>query len=601
LKNPRWQLNDLFPGIKSPQYQAAKMSVVRQLESLETFVAKHDIQAGKALLVDKKTLKELDSLLGHFNRLMADLGDLQTYLDLRTAANSYDEEAQAESSSTDALDARLTLLDKQWTAWLGRFGEQDLLGSPRTKQHAYLLERRRTEARHQMGQEAETLEVHLHASARQGWAKLHSTLLSQTTIYKKIKGAAKHATVTDLENLQLDPSENVREAAYEAERELVTQHLAPYTAALNGVKGYANAVAKSRGWTSVLEASLFTEGISQSCLDALHQACRESFPAFRRFLTLKAKFLGKKKLAWYDRFLPVTVGKQKTYTWTEAQQIILEHFRNYSPTLATFAQRTFDEGWHDVSPRKGKTGGAFCSGPITKTKESRLLHNFSGQLGDVRVLAHELGHAYHAECLFRANRTPLQTVYPMTLAETASTFCELVVSQEHLKTLVDKDKLTHLGQTIFEVSQNILDIHSRFLFEQSVCEARLERELSSKELRQFMLNAQKQTFGNSFSVFHDLMWVTRDHYYGSDYYNFPYTFGQLFSLGLYKEYERNPQSFPKRFDTLLASTSMADAVTLAREFGIDIEDVDFWRQSLSVPLGQVEMFEELAKKYRPKS
>lgn len=601
LKGLTWQLSSIYPSIQNSEFQEAKLSVTRQLEALEAFFVKQDIQAGNALIADRKTLEQLDHLLEHLNRLTADLGDLRTYLDLRTAANSFDEEAKAESSSMNMLDTRLTLLDTGWTAWLGRFGEQDLLRSPQTKQHAYQLECKRTEARHQMSQEAEILEGQLHASARQGWADLHNTLLSQTTIYKKIKGAAKHYTVTDLENLQLDPSENVRKTAYEAERELVTQHLVSYTAALNGVKGYANTVAKARGWRSVLEASLFAEGISQTCLDALYQACRESFPAFRRFLKLKAKALGKKQLAWYDRFLPLSIGKQKTYTWDEAKQIVLEHFRSYSPTLVAFAQRTFSEGWHDVSPRKGKTGGAFCSEPITRTKESRLLHNFSGQLGDVCILAHELGHAYHAECLFEAKRTPLQTFYPMTLAETASTFCELIVSQEHLKTLSDKEKLTYLGQTIFEVSQNVLDIHSRFLFEQEVCEARLERELSSKELRQFMLSAQKQTFGNSFSVFHDLMWVTRDHYYGSDYYNFPYTFGQLLSLGLYKEYERNPQTFPERFDTLLASTSMTDAVTLAKEFGIDIEDVAFWRQSLSVPLGQIAIFEGLVKKYRPET
>jgi pepF/M3 family oligoendopeptidase len=598
---PTWQLDTIFLGLQSSEYQTAKTEVLRSLEVLEIFCAKNDIQTGDPLEVTKKTIRLLDTLLDQFNEVTADLGDLRTYLDLRTAADSFDEDAQAESSRLDELDSHLGLLDNRWTAWLGRFGSQDLLRSHQSQHYAYLLKRKRAEVAHQMSQEAETLEIQLQTSARQGWADLHNTLLSQTTIYKKIKRSAKHYTVTDLENLQLDPRETVRKAAYEAERELVSQHLVSYTAALNGVKGYANTVTKARGWSSVLEASLFAEGISQTCLDALHTACRESFPDFQRFLKLKAAFLGKKKSAWYDRFLPLSVGKQKTYTWEEAKQLVLEHFRSYSLPLAEFAERTFEEKWHDVPPRKGKAAGAFCSGPIMKTKESRLLHNFSGQLADIRILAHELGHAYHTECMFGADRTALQTFLPMTLAETASTFCELIVAEAHLKTLNDKDKLTHLGQTILEVSQNVLDIHSRFLFEQAVCEARLERELSTKELQRLMLEAQKQTFGTSFSVYHDLMWVTRDHYYGSDFYNFPYTFGQLFSLGLYKEYERNPQGFPERFDTLLASSGMAEPVTLAREFGIDIEDADFWRQSLSVPLGQIAVFEELVTAYRPKT
>ena len=235
------------------------------------------------------------------------------------------------------------------------------------------------------------------------------------------------------------------------------------------------------------------------------------------------------------------LGKSKFYNWSEAREFTVNHFRNYSSPLADFAERTFIENWHDVPPRKGKSNGAYCAS-LPGRKASRIMHNFDGSLDSLFTLAHELGHAYHNECLYQSNRSMLQSDIPMTLAETASIFCETIVVKALLEKTEGKAKLAILEQDLQGATALVIDIYSRFILEATVFEKRQERELSIQELKDSMLQAQKETYGDALSTYHDLMWAHKGHYYipGTDYYNFPYTFGYLFALGLYAEYERNP-------------------------------------------------------------
>src|SRR5690606_18808104 len=222
----------------------------------------------------------------------------------------------------------------------------------------------------------------------------------------------------------------------------------------------------------------------------------------------------------------------------------------------------------------------FCLA-IHPRSESRVMLNFTGNLGDIRTLAHELGHAYHNDCKIRFGRDMLQVPTPMTLAETASIFCETIVFQGQLHTATGATRLALLEQDMQQVTQLVIDIHSRFLFESGVFERRRQRDLSVDELNALMIDAQDRTYGDTLdpAARHPLMWAHKGHYYSSglSFYNYPYTFGFLFGLGLYAQYLADGDAFKERYDELLASTGMADAATLARGFGIDIEDEAFWR------------------------
>jgi oligoendopeptidase F len=219
--------------------------------------------------------------------------------------------------------------------------------------------------------------------------------------------------------------------------------------------------------------------------------------------------------------------------------------------------------------------------------------NYQPSFGEVSTLAHELGHAYHN--LNLAHRTPFQRDTPMGLAETASIFCETIIRQAAFKDASRAEQLALLDASLEGACQVVVDISSRFLFEQRLFEGRAERELSAEELCQLMLDAQRETYGDGLdaATYHPYMWAAKSHYYGSTFYNFPYTFGLLFSLGLYARYQTEGEPFIAQYDELLSATGLDDASELTRRWGIDIRTPDFWRSSLDIVRADVEQFEQL--------
>ena len=263
--------------------------------------------------------------------------------------------------------------------------------------------------------------------------------------------------------------------------------------------------------------------------------------------------------------------------------------------MSDFAARAFREQWIDAEPRDGKRDGAYCM-PL-RNDESRVFANFKPSFDGTSTLAHELGHGYHNMNL--ANRTMLQRSTPMTLAETASIFCETIIQQAALTRADAAEQLEILEAALQGSCQVVVDITSRFLFEQRVFEGRQQRELSVDELNALMLQAQRETYGDGLDeqLLHPYMWAMKPHYYstGRSFYNFPYMFGLLFGLGLYARYQQDAEQFKASYDDLLSSTGLADAATLAARFGIDTRTPDFWRSSLDVVRGQVAQFEALSQ------
>jgi oligoendopeptidase F len=292
------------------------------------------------------------------------------------------------------------------------------------------------------------------------------------------------------------------------------------------------------------------------------------------------------------------VGKiEKTYSYSEAKDFILEHFNGFSPELASFAKTAFDNNWIDAEQRSGKRGGAFCMG-IPAVKESRILCNFDGTLDQVMTIAHELGHGYHNFNMYQANKTPLQSQTPMTMAETASIMCETIAFNAVMKTITDpQEELALLETALIGDAQVIVDIYSRFLFEKEVFERREKSELSADELCKIMEDAQSQTYGDGLDANfrHKYMWTWKPHYYsaGLSFYNFPYSFGMLFGIGLYAIYQQRGEVFVPDYKKLLSSTGEAPAAELAARFGIDIRSKQFWADSLAVVGKRVDHYCEL--------
>ncbi|HMN62588.1 MAG TPA: M3 family metallopeptidase, partial [Anaerolinea sp.] len=302
--------------------------------------------------------------------------------------------------------------------------------------------------------------------------------------------------------------------------------------------------------------------IDRPSLKAMLGTMHNSFPTFRRYFHAKARRLGKEKLAWWDVFAPA--GKaERTFSFEEARSFILQNFAAFSPDLEAFARRAFDHRWIDAEQRKGKRGGAFCMG-VPGVKESRVLCNFDGSLDQVSTIAHELGHAFHNECMYAAGKTELQQQTPMTLAETASIMCETIVVEAALRQAASPEEELNILETgLIGDAQVIVDIYSRYLFEKEVFERREAAELSPEELCEIMERAQKATYGDGLDerYLHKYMWTWKPHYYSADrsFYNFPYSFGLLFGIGLYALYQQRGPAFVPAYQRLLASTGEAPA------------------------------------------
>jgi pepF/M3 family oligoendopeptidase len=391
--------------------------------------------------------------------------------------------------------------------------------------------------------------------------------------------------------LASDPDRETRKRAYEAELAAWERTSVPLAAALNSIKYETNVLSHRRGWESPLEAACFNNHIDQATLEAMLSAARASFPDFRRYLRAKAKVVsGAERLPWYDMFAPMGEGRQ-TWEWETAVSFITEQFGAFSPKMREFAERAFRENWLDVEPRPGKRDGAFCM--EVRPGESRILQNYKPSFSGVSTLAHELGHGYHNLCL--KERTQLQSGTPMTLAETASIFCETIIREAAFAGGDREDQLAILEATLQSECQVVVDITSRFLFEQRLLEARHQRELSVDELNELMLQSQRETYGDGLdeNLLHPYMWAVKGHYYGSTFYNFPYMFGLLFGLGLYASYKESPKTFIGGYDDLLSLTGMSDAVTLGQRFGIDIRQEAFWKSSIAVIVEDIDRFEAL--------
>ena len=301
-------------------------------------------------------------------------------------------------------------------------------------------------------------------------------------------------------------------------------------------------------------------------------------------------------MPWYDMFAPVG-SMEKEYTAEEAGELLVNSFSEFSQDMADMMAAAFADRWIDFLPHEGKVGGAFCAG-VSCLKESRILTNFNGSFDAIITLAHELGHAYHN--LHTFSHRALNRDYSMPVAETASTFNETVITMNAIRKAQSREEKLALIETILMgTTQIICDIYSRFLFEDRVFAACSSQFLMSGDLKEIMLGAQKEAYGDGLDheFLHPYMWTCKSHYYsaGLSYYNFPYAFGGLFAMGLYSIYQKEGESFVPKYQALLHATPVMSVEDVAKMADIDLTSPDFWRESLKAFGELIDEFVELAQ------
>jgi oligoendopeptidase F len=594
---PRWDMTSVFPALDSPEFDAAFAAAVARVPEL---VALFDAEGITALSptpgeADDALTARYERVTDALNDFLARQREVSAYISSFISTDATNALAQAKMSELRSALVPMSVLYTRYTAWLGSLPTESLTArSPVAAGHAYYLWEAKEYAAHLLPPGEEELSAQLSLAGGSAWGKLYSDFTSLLTVpfARQPDGETENLPMSVIRSLANDPDADTRRRAYEAEIAAWERSALPLAAAMNAIKYESLTMAKRRGWGTPLDAAVFGNHIDRATLDAMLSSARKAFPDIRRYLRAKARLVsGAERLPWYDLFAPLP-GAEAEWNWANATRFVAEEFGVYSPKLRGLAERAFTENWIDAEPRPGKRDGAFCM--MVRGGESRVFQNYQGSFREVSTLAHELGHAYHNLC--QADCTLLQRGTPMTLAETASIFCETLIQGPALARAGRAERLVLLEAALQRNCQTVVDIYSRVLFEERTIEARAKRELSSAELCEIMAEAQRETYGDGLDPdhLHPYMWAAKPHYYGSSFYNFPYMFGLLFSLGLYAVYQKEPDGFHDRYDDLLRRSGMATAHELAQGFDIDLRAESFWDASLDVVRANVNEFEELA-------
>jgi len=585
---PRWDLTPIFTGLDDRGFSAALEQLYADVDRLAALFDAHGIRATEPRAVREDDTAALEAALAAMNDLNTQLRTISSYLYALVTTDSRDDKAAAHMVELQTRTSALGPLTKRLGAWLAALDLDELVSRSGTAAaHAFVLRKAAEGAEFQMSEAEESLAAELAPSGSLSWQRLHGDVSSQLMV----DVAGRRVPMAVARGLATDPDPATRRAAYEGELAAWETVAVPLAAALNGAKGELAVLNRRRGFADDLEPSLRANNIDRATLDAMMEAVVASLPDFRRYLHAKSRLLGHGgALPWWDLFAPV--GDASRTPWPRAVQLVEGTFADYSDELADLAARAFREQWIDAEMREGKRGGAYCV-PVSDDV-SRVMMNFDGSLDSVSTLAHELGHAFHNVAL--AARTPLQRRTPMALAETASIFCETLLFERAAAQVRDgAARIGVLDLHLTGAAQVVVDIYSRFLFESELCRRRRRTVVSVPELNMMMLDAQEAAYGDGLdpAYRHQYMWAVKPHYF-TPFYNWPYTFGQLFGIGLYARYRDDPDAFRTGYTDLLSSTGMADAADLTRRFGFDIRDQAFWAASLAVVAEHVDEFARLA-------
>ncbi len=588
-----WSLNELYGGFDAPEFKRDYEEMKEAIAAFKSWASeKLSREAAESMQADELT-SVFETYIG-FQNNFATLQMLSEYANLILSVDSDNAQATKMLDAIEEISSDISGPDSAFVSFLGWLSKRDgnLIGdvinrSEELKSHGFFINELREQSAYVLSENEEIIIAKMRNTGSAAWEKLRDNLTSNLLI--NIDGEEKPLAV--VRNMAYEKNPDIRKKAYEAELASYPAIDKSVAACINGIKGEVLTETKLRGYASPLDMTLLHSRMSRETLDAMLSAIKDFLPAFRKYYRKKAEMLGHQNgLPFYDLFAPVGESDMK-FSFEEAEAFIVRNFTDFSPDLGEFAKRAFREKWIDAEPRKGKRGGAFCAN-IHKIKQSRIASNFTGSLTDVLTLAHELGHAYHDDCV--KDETYVNSSYTMPIAETASTFCETLVSNAALKNASEAEAVTIIENDIMEMGQVIVDIYSRFLFEDEVFKQRPDGSLSVSELNEIMLNAQREAYGDGLdgAFLHPYMWLCKPHYYSADYnyYNFPYAYGLLFAKGLYAIYKKEGEAFPKRYEKLLGETGKNSLEDIAKVMEIDVTKRDFWVASLEGIAEEIERF-----------
>ena len=587
-----WDLTSYFAEFDGPAMRQFKDELQRDLAA-----ARQQAAALAPLAEDNADAWEAIFLLTE--GLTDRLSHLGSYLGCLTAADARNEDYAREEAAFALLAAESEKLDVELLRALKDVSDEffaKFAQRPALADCGHFLRRQREDAQRTMSPEKEMLSADLGVDGLHAWGRLYDSISGKLEFDMEFPdGRTERRPISQRRALMEDPDRRVRQAAFAGGNRAWGSMEDVTGAALNAISGTRLTLNQHRGVDHFLDVALFQASISPKTLDAMFAAIAEQIELPRRILALKAQLMGTEGVAWYDLGAPLPLPNQGHLSWEEGTDLVTRSFATAYPRLGEFLGQVCERQWIEHAPRPGKRPGAFCTGSLL-TRESRVYMTYNDTLGDVLTLAHEIGHAFHSYIMHDV-RTYAH-FYPMTLAESASTFGEMILTEGILAdpSFSPAQKASALHQEIGHGAIFLLDIPVRYQFEKKLYEERASGELTVSRLKELMVETQREVFGDALAQGGEdpYFWASKLHFYitGVTFYNFPYTFGFLLSRGLYSMFKQEGAAFLPRYEEFLRLTGSDTAEGVARRaLGRDLEDTQFWTeaiQTLEAPLAELE-------------
>ncbi len=590
----KWDLDVFFPGgSASPELKAHIQNLTPKFEALKEKVT--NLQVPESV----EAASDIVSILESIKDTLMNISQAGAVLSCLTAQDMTDRDALLLQGQLSGIEANLSPILESFNQKIGQIEQvtfEALLETEELAQFAFILTEWREESKESLSEDEEALISALGVDGYSSWGQLYSMLIGDIKVEVEVDGEKKLLSVGQANNLSSHKDRAVRKAAFDALEKVFTEREEFFAKTLNHLAGFRLAVYKKRGWESVTKEPLQINRMKQETIDAMWGAITSRKATFADYLTHKAKMLGTEKLDWFDFDAPVT-DSTATMDYQQGAEFILKHFGRFGSEMESFARTAFEDGWIEAEDRDNKRPGGFCTG-MPLSQQSRIFMTYSGTMSNVSTLAHELGHAFHTYALRPVH--PLNTRYAMNVAETASTFAEMIVADAAVEEATnEQEKIALLEDKIQRSVAFFMNIHARYLFETRFYEERKNGVVSTKRINEIMEQAQVEAHAGGLGKTHPHFWASKMHFYitGVPFYNFPYTFGYLFSLSIYAKAKEEGLGFETKYMALLRDTAVMTVEDLAmKHLGEDITKQDFWLKGIALCEKDVEEFIALTSK-----
>jgi oligoendopeptidase F len=588
-KLPEWDLSALYAGIDDP-------AVKRDLDRADSYSVafEEDFKGKLAALADGPDAGgKISEAVKRFEQLDDLLGRLASYAGLIHAQNTVDPiRAKFYGDVQERLTGASTHL-LFFVLELNRLDDARLeaaMADPELGYYRPWLEDIRKDKPYQLEDRVEQLFHEKSVTAYSAWNRL----FDETIARLRFKVGTKSLAIEPTLNLLQDPRAKKRKAAAQAMAVTFKENLRQFTHITNTLAKDKEISDRWRGFADVADSRHLSNRVEPEVVDALVTAVRAAYPRLsHRYYALKARWFGKKRLAYWDRNAPLPKVATRTITWTEAQSTVLTAYGAFSPDMAAIAEKFFKNNWIDAPVRPGKAPGAFAH-PTVPSAHPYVLLNYQGKPRDVMTLAHELGHGVHQ--VLAAPNGPLMAPTPLTLAETASVFGEMLTFRKLLAGITErKQRKAMLAAKVEDMINTVVRQIAFYTFEYRLHTERRKGELTAERINELWMEVQRESLGPAIDLRpgYETFWAYIPHFVHSPFYVYAYAFGDCLVNSLYSVYERSNQGFAERYLQMLAAGGTKHYSELLAPFGLDARDPAFWQGGLGVIQGMIEELEGL--------